>query len=91
MVDVVSSGQGPSQGQQSTAVVAQQEVRARNVQTQPREAPPADSQDARQRTLQAREDAQRRQNQLAAQRRQEQAEQSEQAEIRRGQLLDVTA
>lgn len=83
-------GASPQQVSIQPSAAQQQEVRQRNEQTQPRQAPPADTQ---RNTLQTRGDDQRRQNQLAAQqRRQQQSEGSEGPETgRRGQLLDVVA
>jgi len=69
---------------------AQQEARARNEQTQPRNAPAADSQTADQRSLRSR-DEDRKQNAFTVSRRQDQAQNSNAQDNRRGQLLDVTA
>ena len=68
----------------------QQEVRQRNEQTQPRQAPPADTQ---RNTLQTRGDDQRRQQQLAAQQRRQQEQQGTEGpeNSRRGQLVDLVA
>ncbi|MDE1154017.1 MAG: hypothetical protein PW788_15910 [Micavibrio sp.] len=91
---VNSVGQGPSPNIQFQQVnnnsAAQQEVRARNEQTQPRNAPAADSQSADQRSLQS-QDEQRRQD-LTAQRRQDNTQTANSNnDLRRGSLLDVTA
>lgn len=89
MVNPVGGSPQPVLIQPSAA--QQQEVRQRNEQTQPRQAPPADTQ---RNTLQTRGDDQRRQqNQLAAQqRRQPQSEGAERPEsTRRGQLVDLVA
>jgi hypothetical protein len=85
-------GVSPQQAviQQANTALAQ-EVRQRNEQTQPRQAPPADTQ---RNTLQTRGDDQRRQNQLAAQQRRSQGSgggSEEPDSGRRGQLLDVVA
>jgi hypothetical protein len=84
-------GGSPQQAiiQQPNTALAQ-DVRQRNEQTQPRQAPPADTQ---RNTLQTRGDDQKRQNHFPApQRRAPQSEGAEQPETsRRGQLVDVQA
>ncbi len=91
MVNAVGPGPTPNiQFQQNNNSAAQQEIRARNDQTQPRQAPAADSQTADQRSLQSK-DEQRRQAAVAA-RRQDQVRTADNAQDnRRGQLLDITA
>ena len=82
-------GVSPQQAilQQSNAVA--QEVRQRNEQTQPRQAPPADTQ---RNTLQTRGDDQRRQQFVASKRGGGQNSGSASSENpRRGQLLDIEA
>lgn len=69
---------------------AQQEARARNDQTQPRQAPAADSQTADERSLRSRDDD-RKQNAFTVSRRQDQSQSNASQDNRRGQLLDVTA
>jgi hypothetical protein len=88
MVNAV--GGSPPQVSIQPSAAQQQEVRQRNEQTQPRQAPPADAQ---RNTLQTRGDDQRKQQQLAAQqRRQQQSEGAERPEnSRRGQLVDLVA
>jgi hypothetical protein len=86
-------GGSPQQAviQQANTALAQ-DVRQRNEQTQPRQAPAADTQ---RHTLQTRGDDQRRQHHFAAQqqkREQESQGGAEQPETsRRGQLVDVQA
>ena len=91
MVNAVGPGPTPNiQFQQNNNSAAQQEIRARNDQTQPRQAPAADSQTADQRSLQSK-DEHRRQAAVAA-RRQDQVRTADNAQDnRRGQLLDITA
>ena len=91
MVNAVGPGPTPNIQFQQNNSAAQQEVRARNEQTQPRQAPAADSQTADQRSLQSK-DEQRRQAAVVAQRRQDQVRSADNAQDnRRGQLLDITA
>ena len=84
-------GASPQQAviQQANTAVAQ-DVRQRNEQTQPRQAPAADTQ---RNTLQTRGDDQRRQQQLATQQRRSQGSQGaeEPENSRRGQLVDIRA
>ena len=88
MVNATGLGPSPSIQFQQTNAAAQQEARARNEQTQPRQAPAADSQNAEQRSLRSQDE--RRQNTASV--RQLNAQSSDQAQDnRRGQLLDVTA
>jgi hypothetical protein len=89
MVNPVGFSPQQAAAAQSNAAQAQ-EVRQRNEQTQPRQAPPAQTQ---QNTLQTRGDDQRRQGQqLGARTRQFSSGGTEsQGSTKRGQLLDVVA
>ena len=90
MVNSVGPGPTPNIQFQQNNAAAQQEIRARNAQTQPRQAPAADSQTADQRSLQSK-DEQRRQAAVVSQRRQDQVRSADAQDNRRGQLLDITA
>jgi len=92
---VNSVGQGPSANIQFQQInnnaAAQQEARARNDQTQPRNAPAADSQNADQRSLQSQQEQRRQELLLQRQQNNTQSANNNQDASRRGQLLDVTA
>lgn len=89
MVNAVGGSPQQTAIQQTNTSLAQ-EVRQRNEQTQPRQAPPADTQ---RNTLQTRGDDQRRQQgQIAAQKRQQGSQGTEaQNNGPRGQLVDIQA
>lgn len=89
MVSTVTSNPQSASFQQAP-VAAQQEVRARNEQTQPRNAPAADNQRAEQRNLQSRDESRKRDETRQQERVEERRAEDTSSSSSRGSVVDIS-